>query len=124
MRDKAQALQEFWSSFGLPAYDAITVPDDAQMPYITYTVATDSMDSVLPLNASLWYRSSSWAEISRKAEEIARAIAEHGYMIYNVEGGYLWLVKGTPFAQRMRDENDSSIRRIYLNITAEYLTAY
>lgn len=122
--DKAQALHAFWSQFGLPAYDAATVPDGAAMPYITYSSATDSIDSRLPLNASLWYRSTTWAEIERKAEEIARVIAENGSYIKDVESGYLWLSKGTPFAQRMREENDSGIRRIYLNITAEYLTAY
>lgn len=122
--DKAQALHDFWSGFGLPAYDETTVPDGATMPYITYNVATDSLDSVLPLHAQLWYKSSSWAEITRKSEEIAESIAEHGYAIKSVEGGYLWLVKGQPFAQRMREDNDDQIRRIYINVTAEYLTAY
>ena len=121
--DKAQALHHFWSSFGLPAYDVTTVPDDAKPPYITYNVATDSLDRVLPLSGTLWYRSTSWSEISAKAEEIADAIARQGFVIYPVDGGYLWIVKGTPFAQRLREENDDQLRRIYINITAEYLTA-
>ena len=121
--DKAQALHHFWSSFGLPAYDVTTVPDNAKPPYITYNVATDSLDRVLPLSGTLWYRSTSWSEISAKAEEIADAIARQGFVIYPVDGGYLWIVKGTPFAQRLREENDDQLRRIYINITAEYLTA-
>lgn len=123
--DKAQALQGFWSGFGLSAYDENSVPDDASMPYITYNVATDSIERVLPLSGSLWYKSTSWAEISQKADEIAEVIAASGgYYIAKIDGGYLWIVKGTPFAQRMREESDSNIRRIYINITAEYLTAY
>lgn len=121
--DKAQALQVFWSSFGLPAYDETTVPDDAKMPYITYRVATDSLESVLPLSASLWYRDKSWAEITQKSEEVATAIAQHGFVSYPVDGGYIWIVKGVPFAQRMREENDDMVRRIYLNVTVEFLTA-
>lgn len=121
--DKAQALNLFWSSFGLPAYDETTVPDDAEMPRITYNVATDSLNNVLPLSASLWYRSKSWEDITKKSEEIAEAITGHGYISYPIDGGYLWIVKGTPFAQRMRDDNDDMIRRIYINITAEFLTA-
>lgn len=123
--DKAQALQDFWSGFGLPAYDENTVPDEAIMPYVTYNVATDSFERVLPLSGSLWYKSTSWAEISQKADEIAEAIAgRDGYYLREIDGGYLWIVKGTPFAQRMREENDSNIRRIYINVTAEFLTAY
>lgn len=121
--DKAQALHNFWASFDLPAYDETDVPDDAVMPYITYNVATDSIDSVVPLSASLWYRSTSWAEISRKSEEIARKVSEHGYVISKVENGYLWLVKGQPFSQRVSN-NDPDIRQIYINVTAEYLTAW
>ena len=39
--DKAQALHSFWSGFGLTAYDENTVPDGAQLPYITYEVEGD-----------------------------------------------------------------------------------
>ena len=40
-----------------------------------------------------------------------------------VDGGVLWLKRGTPFAQSMGDETDDLIKRKYLNITAEFLTA-
>lgn len=124
MMDKEQALHAFWSGFGMPAYDESSVPEDAVMPYITYNVATGSINDVLPLSATLWYRSSSWEAISKKSEEIARRIAEDGFYIHDVDGGYLWLTKGSPFAQRIQTENDSMIRRIYINITAEYLTRW
>ena len=121
--DKAQALYDFWASFGLPAYDETNIPDDAVMPYITYNTVTDSIDNVVPLSASIWYRSTSWAEISRKSEEIAKKVAEHGYYITDVDKGYLWLTKGQPFAQRIANE-DRSIRQIYVNVTGEFLTSY
>ncbi len=122
--DKAQALYSFWSSFDLPAYDENTVPDGAQMPYITYQTMTDSMGSVLPMSATLWYGASySWETISRKAEEIAERIGQNGYYISKIDTGYVWLTKGTPFAQRMQSEQDN-VRQIYINVTAEFLTAY
>ncbi len=68
---KGQAIQKFWESFGLTAYDETSVPDDAPFPYITYSVKTDSLDNVVMVNVSLWYRSYSWKEISEKTEEIA-----------------------------------------------------
>lgn len=121
--NKPQALAAFWDSFGWDAYDENTVPDDATLPYITYESATDSLGNAISLTASLWYRSSSWAEIEAKAAQIERAIAEHGFYNVAIDGGYLWIVKGTPFAQRMSD-TDPGVRRIVLTITAEYLTAY
>ena len=120
--DKSQALQTFWSGFGLPAYDELSVPDDATLPYITYSVATDSFDNVVGLTGSLWYRSDSWAEISRKADVISEHIGEGGSLI-RLDSGYLWVTKGTPFAQRMSDPSDDKIRRIYVSLMAEYLSA-
>ena len=120
--DKSQALYSFWSGFGLVAYDENTVPDDAVMPYITYSSSTDSLDGTLSLYGSLWYKSFSWKEISKKTEEIAKFIYEMTPI--RIEGGYLWINKGTPFAQRMSDPSDDLIRRMYININAEFLTAY
>ena len=122
--DKAQALNKFWSSLDIPAYDENTVPDDAQMPYITYQTLTDSIGSVLPMSATLWYGNTYvWDAIQQKAEEIAQRIGQNGYYLEKIDGGYVWLTKGTPFAQRMQSEQDN-VRQIYINVTVEFLTAY
>lgn len=120
--NKAQSIHEFWSSFGLMAYDENSVPDNAKMPYITYSVATDSIDYVALLTGSLWYRDTSWENITLKAMQISLALMG-GYLV-KLEKGYTYLYRGTPFAQRMGDENDDMIKRIYFNINAEYLTNY
>lgn len=120
--NKSQALHVFWNSFNIPAYDENTVPDDAAMPYITYNVLTDSLGAVLPLSATIWYRTSSWEQIQLKAEEIAHRIGGNGYVITGLDNGYLWMVKGSPFAQRVSDENPD-VRKMYINVTAEFLTA-
>ncbi len=119
--NKDQALQAFWSGFDLPAYDVNTVPSDAKMPYITYDVKTDNLDSNVGLTASLWYKSYSWKDISDKAAEIAKTLSTLPPI--KIEGGYCWIRRGTPFAQRVADEDDT-IRRILLQITVEFLTAY
>ena len=119
--DKAQALNSFFNSFGLPAYDSQTVPIDAVLPYITYDTVTDSLNNKVSVRASLWYRSTSWREISEKAEEIAEHIGVGGDVV-KLDAGYVWLTRGTPYAQRMSDPDDS-IRRIVLNVQAEFLTA-
>lgn len=119
--DKAQDLHSFWSSFDLPAYDENTIPDDAQMPYITYSVATDSLDYVVPLSASVWYKSTSWEAVSKKVDAISEYIGNGG-VVLPMQVGYLYISRGNPFAQRIADESNSSIRRIYINVNCEYLT--
>ena len=119
---KAAAIYQFWSSFGLAAYEENTVPDDAAFPYITYQLATDSFDYEIPLTASVWYRSESWTAINAKTEEVSRKIGRGGKFV-PCDGGAIWLKRGQPFAQSMGDESDNLIKRKYLNITAEYMTA-
>lgn len=119
---KAAAIYQFWNSFGLNAYEESTVPDDAAFPYITYQLVTDSFDREIPLTASIWYRSESWAGINAKTEEISQTISRGGKII-PCDGGAIWLKRGQPFAQSMGDESDDLIKRKYLNITAEFMTA-
>ena len=119
---KAAAIYQFWSSFGLTAYEENTVPTDAAFPYITYQLVTDSFDREISLTASIWYRSESWSGINAKAEEISQKISRGGKII-PCDGGAIWLKRGQPFAQSMGDESDDLIKRKYLNITAEFMTA-
>lgn len=123
--DKEQALHQFWSSFGLTAYDENTVPDNALTTnggkYLTYNVATGALDEPTPLYANLWYKSSSWAEITVKANQMSEAIGRGGAIV-PFDGGYIWICRGAPFSQRMPDEDDT-IRRIYINVMAEFLSA-
>ena len=122
---KTAVLNQFFSSFGIPAFEENTVPSGAdapQYPYLTYGVATDSLGAELPLPISLWYRSSSWSEVNAKTEEISAAIGRGGKVLL-CDGGAVWIRRGSPFAQSMGDPADDLIKRKYINITAEFLTA-
>lgn len=123
--DKAQAINDFWSEFGLPVYDENTVPtgeSSPELPYLTYNTVSDNFGNVLNLHASLWYRSMSWAEVTKKADEIADFI-DYG-LICDVDGGYMTVDRGTPFAQRIPDNSDDTIRRILINIQVEFDTEF
>ena len=119
---KAAAIYQFWNSFGMTAYEENTVPTDAIFPYITYQLVTDGFDREVPVTASLWYRSESWTGINAKTEEISQKISRGGKII-SCDSGAIWLKRGQPFAQSMGDESDDLIKRKYLNITAEFITA-
>lgn len=120
--DKAQAINTFWNSFLLPAYDARTVPENINLPYITYDVSTAELDEPILLSASLWYRDTSWKSITEKADEIAQYIKQMTPI--KVENGRVFITKGTPFSQRMDEPDDTTVRRILLNINVEFLTNY
>ena len=123
--NKWEALQEFWSSFGWDAYDENSVDTGAlspSLPYITYAAQIGSFGQILSLTASLWDKSTSWKSVSDKADEIADEIG-YAYKLAEIDGGYLYIAKGQPFAQRMSDPEDPEIKRIYIILNAEFLTA-
>ena len=122
--DKAQAIDKFWNGFGIPAYDQYCVPDKAPFPRITYSVYMDSFDKPVVMNASLWYKSKSWKEITQKTDEISKAIEEAYPITAELDDGRVYITKGTPWAQRMDDPEDDNIRRMYLTVQVEYLTRW
>lgn len=119
--NKPQAIQLFWEQFGVAAYDENTVPENATFPRITYTYAEDDFERPVALSASVWDRSYSWKRVQSLTETIRNEIGYGGILI-PCEDGQIWLKTGAPFAQRMGDEDDA-IRRIYINIEAEFLSA-
>ena len=117
--DKWQAQQNYWESFGLTAYDANTVPDDAQMPYITYEAVSGSLDGMIPAFASLWYRSNSWSAISQKQTEMSKTMDRQ----IKIDGGYMKVRRPSANeAQRMDEPSDPLVRRILLNVEIEFLS--
>ena len=123
---KEAALYNFWSMFGLPAYEENSVPsgeDGAEFPYITYQVVTESFGNDVAMAGSVWYRSTSWKEANAKAQEISNVLGSGGVTLA-CDGGIIWLRRGVPFAQSMGDDSDDLIKRKYINITAEFITDY
>lgn len=118
--NRIQALNTFWNSFGSKAYDENSVPNTATLPYITYEVADSDFDNIVFLTASLWYRSSSWKDITEKSMQISDYISRGGKRV-NYDNGCLWIQRASPFAQRLKDSNDDMIRRIILNYTVEFV---
>lgn len=47
-----QVVHSFWSSFGLTAYDENSVPDNAQLPYITYNLSYDAFENEVAMSGS------------------------------------------------------------------------
>lgn len=119
---KAAALQSFFTQF-LPAYAASAVPADVVFPYLTYELVTDAWEGgEVSLTVNLWYYTTSEKTPNEKAQEVSNALGTGGKVI-TCDGGYIWLKRGSPWCQSLKDETDANIKRRYLNVTAEYLTA-
>ena len=127
--NKAEAIYNFWSSFGLPAIDEQSAYDpetlrqlNIDFPYITFQTGIGDFSQDVSLSADLYYRSTSWAEIEAKAAEIAEFIGMGGKIV-RYDGGAVWIKRGSPMYQRMSADNPFDIRRIHININAEFLSA-
>ena len=119
---KAAALHNFFSGFGLTAYEENSVPDDAVFPYLTYSLTTDSFSNYpSTITISLWYRSTSWTAANAKCEEISAAIGLGGQLI-ECDCGKIWIKRGQPFANSTGDADDELIKRKIINVSADYLT--
>lgn len=126
---KAAAINEFWNSFGLKAFEENTLLDvdengqeiKPEFPYITYQLVTDSFDREVAATANIWYRTTGWKAINAKTEEISKKIGASGKKIA-VDGGGIWIKRGQPFAQNMGDESDDLIKRKYINISIVFIT--
>ncbi len=119
---KAAALYQFFSSFGMTAYTSTSVPEDAVFPYLTYELIISAWEAgEVGLTVNLWFYTESEKIPNTKADEISRAIGLGG-KILPCDGGYIWLKRGSPWCQSLSDETSPTIKRRYINITAEYLT--
>lgn len=114
-----QAIHSFWSSFNLTAYDQNSVPDDAQLPYITYSLSVDTFNNTILNTINIWYRSTSWINVTNKAKEIINTITDGGISI-PTDKGIIRMNLGNPIYNRMGDENEN-IKRIRINIETEYI---
>ena len=118
------AVYTFLSSFGIPAYAASSVPDQATFPYLTYDLVLGEWGQPevnMPVN--VWYRTDSEAIPNAKVREISQAIGMGGVTL-PWDGGMLWLKKGSPWAQAMTVEGeDEKVKRRYININIEFLIA-
>ena len=122
MANKWQAQYQFWSSFGIPAYDATSVPDGddkPDYPYITYSGVNGDFDEDAMSSASIWTRGTSWADADRISDQIQSAL-ENGGVVVPYTGGMIWFTIGVPFSQNMGDPNDDLIRRKVLNVTLHF----
>ena len=118
---KGDALQSFFNSI-MPSYAESSVPDNATLPYLTYELITSSWNGgEVGLTVNMWFRTTSEKEPNAAVDKLSNAIGLGGVQL-PCDDGVIWLKRGSPWAQSLTDETDKTIKRRYINVTAEYLT--
>ena len=119
MTATATALYKFYSSFGLPAFQADTVPDDAALPYITYSYVEPEWETSATHYAQVFMRTNSNEALLAKAGQIVRAIGTRKDL--KCDGGYVVLHPASPLVQIMHDSSNDDIRIAYINLQLDAL---
>ena len=132
--NKQQAYSEFWSRFGVLAFEENSVPTDdvieqiikgtslKKYPYITYQVLLDDLNHPVFPTASIYDRSTSW----ERSDLLANSISEYIQKMDTIrlDNGRMFITKGSPFAQHQLEDADTNIRRIILNLGIEFFTEF
>lgn len=115
MRKAVQALDTYLNGFGLDAYAEDSVPDNAQLPYLTYRLVDPEWHQKASFFVRVWARSTSNAMVLEKADEIIGDIGEGKRLPF--EGGLLVVWPESPKVQVVVDSNDRNLRYTYINLS-------
>lgn len=116
MINTAATLKSYFGSFGIPAYTLESVPDEVELPYITFPLTEPEWNQQANFYCQVWYRKNRLADLLAKADAI---VADIGTMKkFEQEGGYLVLYPSTPLIHILTDEYSQSA---YINLS---LNAY
>lgn len=122
---KAEALYDFYSGFGIPAFEENSLYEleqEPELPYLTYEVAADGFsDSDIPLTLNLWDRSGSWKTLDALAERLSAAFGRSGILL-TCDGGRILLMRRHPFAQHFGGDADNLTKRVLISISARFYT--
>lgn len=133
MTEIAKAYYEFFSHFNIPAYEENTVPDDVQLPYITYQIVVPEWRDSASVSASVWYEGTDMTGLFAKVDEISDFIGdgtlfpnphEKSMFSKSKDGDskpMLYINKETPFSQTAPTTNDN-VKVVYLNLGIQVLS--
>lgn len=115
--NSAAAFHQWLSGFGIPAYAATSVPDNAKLPYFTYSFSIASFGIESSIQVNLWHGGSE-ASANAKAEEVHDSLGLGGTTIATDDGG-IWLKRGSPSWFAAQDPSD--VKHRVINVTIENL---
>lgn len=118
MLNTAKTLKTFFSGFGLPAYTLTSVPEEVELPYITYPLIEPEWNEQASFYCQVWYPQNRLEDLLKKADLIVQNVGEMRKI--KMDEGYLVLYPSTPLIQILTDEYSQSAY-ITLSINAYHL---
>lgn len=118
---KGEAIYNFFSGFDVDAYATSSVPDDVILPYLTFDFVSDSFGQENSIAVNLWMHTESEAIPNAKAQQIADAIG-YGGTILRFDNGAVWVKRGSPWCQSLKDDTAPGVKRRLMNVDLEYLS--
>ena len=106
MLNTAATLKTFFGGFDLPAYTLTSVPENVNLPYITYPLIEPEWDEQTNIYCQVWYPKQRLADLLTKADQIVAAIGT--MKKFDLEHGYIVLYPETPLIQIFSDEYSQS----------------
>lgn len=112
----AKALYEFWSRFGVPAFVENAVPEDQELPYITYRLAFPEWRSQMSIYGTVWTDGTSYVPAANIVDAIDTVVGE----CYQcpTERGVVMLYKDINFAQN-QPQDDINVKAVYISLILE-----
>lgn len=124
MVDTATVLKSFYESFGLPAFTTDNVPDDQELPYLTYRFADTDWEQPISHYCQIYMRTRRNVELLNKAKEIKDAIGTgkfipcgDGYISLHYENAEI--ISGS--ANGAQSDQDSDVRSVYISMQMDVL---
>jgi hypothetical protein len=107
----AEALKTFFGGFSIPAYTLDSVPEDVDLPYITFPLIEPEWSEQANFYCQVWYRKQNLGALLAKADQVVAAIGTG--KVIPITGGYLAIYPSTPLMQTMTDDYSQSV---YINL--------
>lgn len=120
MVETATVLKQFYESFGLPAFTTDNVPDDQELPYITYRFADSDWQQPITHYAIIYMRTRRNVELLEKAKEIKDAIGT-GKRLSCGDGCIYLHYENAEIVPDPDDSDDSDVRSVYINMQMDVL---
>lgn len=115
---RTSVLQKFFEQFTPNVYPVGNVPEDVELPYLTYENRTPGKLEETELTVHLYLYTESEAAPNAKAEEICETLRDGG-QILPCDDGAVWLRLSTPEWYGAQDSTSRILKHRIINLTRQ-----
>ena len=117
--NKQEAFYSWLSGFSLPVYAEGSVPNNAALPYITFSWSQAQTFDSVSVTATAYARTKSAKKLTSACDSIVNDLAQGGVTLQCTDG-LLWLTSASPAMQCF--ELEECLKGCYININIQFLT--